>query len=78
MIYQIKVMLRGSQPLIWRRIQVSSDTTLAKLHRILQCMMGWEDTHLHCFMSRGTLRPTRGSAKVTRQTPMLGPRARRP
>jgi len=48
--YQIKVTLRDSQPPIWRRIQVRSDTTLAKLHRILQRVMGWEDTHLHQFV----------------------------
>jgi pRiA4b ORF-3-like protein len=52
-IYQIKVTLRDSQPLIWRRVQVSSDTTLAKLHRILQCVMGWEDAHLHQFVIQG-------------------------
>jgi hypothetical protein len=52
-IFQIKVMLRGSQPLIWRRIQARSDTTLAKLHRILQCVMGWEDAHLHRFVIHG-------------------------
>ncbi len=49
-IYQIKVTLRDSQPTIWRRIQVRSDTTLANLHRILQRVMGWKDAHLHQFI----------------------------
>src|SRR5437870_1459197 len=49
-IYQIKVALRDSQPPIWRRIQVRSYITLAKLHRILQCVMGWQDSHLHQFV----------------------------
>ena len=49
-IYQIKVTLRESLPAIWRRVQVRSDITLAKLHRILQRVMGWEDTHLHQFV----------------------------
>jgi hypothetical protein len=35
-IYEIKITLRDSRPPIWRRIQVRSDTTHAKLHRILQ------------------------------------------
>src|SRR5713101_7839663 len=48
-VYQIKVTLRGSHPPIWRRIQMRCDITLAKLHRILQCVMGWEDAHLHQF-----------------------------
>src|SRR5712692_1369899 len=52
-IYQINVTLRDSRPPIWRRIQVRSDITLAKLHRILQCVMGWEDTHLHEFVIQG-------------------------
>ena len=52
-IYQIKVTLRDSQPPIWRRIQVRSDITLAKLHRILQRVMGWEDAHLHQFVIQG-------------------------
>lgn len=52
-IYQIKVALSGSQPLIWRRIQVKSDTSLAKFHKILQRVMGWEDAHLHRFVIEG-------------------------
>jgi len=52
-IYEIKVTLRDSQPPIWRRIQVRSDIALAKLHRILQRVMGWEDAHLHQFVIQG-------------------------
>jgi len=51
-IYQIKVTLRGSQPPIWRRIQARTDTTLAKLHRILQRVMGWKDAHPHQIVIR--------------------------
>lgn len=53
-IYQIKVTLRHSKPPIWRRIQVPGDINLAKLHRILQVVMGWEDYHLHQFIVGGT------------------------
>ena len=48
--HQIKETLDDSQPLVWRRIQVKSDTTLATLHRTLQFVMGWKDTHLHQFV----------------------------
>ena len=51
-IYQIKVTLTDLQPPIWRRIQVRGDTTLARLHRILQAVMGWTDMHLHQFVIR--------------------------
>ena len=52
-VYQIKVTLKGSRPPIWRRSQVISDTTLAQLHRLLQCVMGWEDAHLYQFVVSG-------------------------
>ena len=52
-IYQLRVTLRGSRPFIWRQIQVRSDITLGRLHRILQVVMGWKDTHLHQFTIRG-------------------------
>jgi hypothetical protein len=52
-VYQIKVTLKGSKPPIWRRIQVTSETTLAQLHRILQRVMGWEGYHLYQFVVGG-------------------------
>jgi hypothetical protein len=52
-IYQIKVTLDDSKPPIWRRILVPNDITLAKLHRILQVVMGWSDYHLHQFIVGG-------------------------
>ena len=51
--YQLKVVLRGISPLIWRRVVVSSDTTLAELHDVVQVAMGWEDEHLHRFRVHG-------------------------
>jgi hypothetical protein len=39
-IYQIKVTLRDSKPPIWRRLLISSETTLAQLHDIIQVAMG--------------------------------------
>ena len=52
-VYQIKVTLKGSKPPIWRRIHVTSETTLAQLHRILQRVMGWEGYHLYQFVVGG-------------------------
>jgi hypothetical protein len=49
-IYQIKVTLKYSHPLIWRRIQVAGETTFHELHYILQRVMGWDDFHLHQFI----------------------------
>ena len=52
-VYQFKVVLKDSKPPIWRRIQLRSDTTLYKLHQILQVVMGWSDYHLHQFVIQG-------------------------
>lgn len=52
-IYQIKVTLKDIQPPIWRRVQVPSNISLNKLHRILQAVMPWDDYHLHQFIIGG-------------------------
>src|SRR5437762_1577200 len=48
-VYQLKVTLHESKPVISRRIQVTGNTSLAKLHDILQITMGWTNSHLHQF-----------------------------
>ena len=52
-IYQLKVTLKGSKPPIWRWIQVESGLRLGQLHAVLQCAMGWTDSHLHQFIHQG-------------------------
>ena len=46
---QLLVVLSGSDPPIWRRIQVSGEISLSALHLVLQAVMGWENCHLHEF-----------------------------
>jgi len=54
MVYQLKVTLQDSQPLIWRRVQVPANITLNRLHLILQYVMGWTNSHLYSFNIAGT------------------------
>lgn len=49
-VYVLKITLVGSKPPIWRRLRISGDATLAKLHDAIQIAMGWEDAHLFEFM----------------------------
>lgn len=48
--YQLKLSLSFSDPLIWRRIQVPGQLTLADLHRVIQICMGWSDSDTHQFL----------------------------
>jgi hypothetical protein len=51
--YQLKGVLLGISPMIWRRLLVRGDSTIADLHSIRQIAMGWTDTHLHQFRIQG-------------------------
>jgi hypothetical protein len=50
-LYQFKIVLLQTHPVVWRRILVK-DGTLDDLHRHIQRAMGWENLHLHEFLIR--------------------------
>jgi hypothetical protein len=52
-IYQLKDVLLGISPMIWRRLLVSGECTITDLHYILQIAMGWADDHLNRFRIYG-------------------------
>ncbi len=52
-VYQLKIVLRGVKPPVWRRVLVPKDCTIAVLHETVQIAMGWCDCHLHRFLIRG-------------------------
>jgi hypothetical protein len=51
MIYEIKIILKGSKPKIWRRVRINPNISLDDLHKIIQTAMGWTNSHLHHFIS---------------------------
>ncbi|WP_294531897.1 plasmid pRiA4b ORF-3 family protein [uncultured Rhodoblastus sp.] len=42
----VRIELEGSDPLIWRQVEVPTSVTLRTLHDIIQGTMGWFDYHL--------------------------------
>jgi hypothetical protein len=45
--------LCGVSPLVWRRLFVPNETSLAELHGILQTAFDWSGEHLHRFLIHG-------------------------
>lgn len=43
--------LEHVEPAVWRRFTLPSGTTLPELHEVLQDVLGWEDRHLHAFVT---------------------------
>ena len=48
-LYELKVVLDETKPIIWRQLEVPGDATLGWLHAVLQVTMGWTNSHLHQF-----------------------------
>lgn len=53
-VIELKVKLLGTAPPIWRTFAVPSGITLARLHDVIQVVMGWWNEHLHQFVAGGT------------------------
>ena len=52
----VHVVLRDTDPAVWRRLVVPGDLTLDRLHDVLQAAIGWHDAHLHRFFSSTSAR----------------------
>jgi hypothetical protein len=48
-VHQFLVALTGTNPLVWRRVQVPERYSFWDLHVAIQDAMGWKDYHLHEF-----------------------------
>ena len=66
-VYQFKVVLRGISPMIWRRLLLRSDHSIADLHYTIQIAMDWSDSRLHRFHIHGK---DYGVAHEDSRTPM--------
>jgi hypothetical protein len=52
-IYQLRLVLAGISPMIWRRLLVSNETTIAQLHQYIQVAFNWSGEHWHRFRIHG-------------------------
>ena len=52
-VYQIHIWIRHISPMIWRRLVMRTDSSLADLHDAIQIAFGWSDFHLHRFRIHG-------------------------
>lgn len=48
--YEIKVTLKYSNPVIWRKFIIPEKVSFKRLHDTIQFAMGWYDCHLHEFV----------------------------
>ncbi|XP_050528294.1 uncharacterized protein y4hQ-like [Daktulosphaira vitifoliae] len=60
-IFQFKIILKYTQPKIWRRIEVPEEFTFWELHSAIQDCMGWSGMHPHNFKA---LNPRTGRKDV--------------
>ena len=52
-VFELTVTLDGVEPAIWRRLLVPANLTLPRVHRLLNEVMGWTNSHLHAFEVEG-------------------------
>ncbi|MFB9408378.1 plasmid pRiA4b ORF-3 family protein [Dactylosporangium matsuzakiense] len=48
-VYQLKIVLSGVTPPVWRRLRVPGSIPLDVLHYSIQAAFDWDDDHLHTF-----------------------------
>ncbi|WP_400160444.1 plasmid pRiA4b ORF-3 family protein [Arthrobacter sp. BPSS-3] len=58
-VLEVRVDLVDSEPEIWRRFELRGSLALSQVHRVLQAAFGWEDAHLHRFVTSDPFAPLR-------------------
>lgn len=49
-VFRLRIELDRTEPLVWRRIELSTSATFWDLHVAIQDAFGWLDCHLHEFL----------------------------
>jgi hypothetical protein len=49
MLLRLRVSIVGSDPAIWRLLEIDPSLALDSVHEVIQTAMGWRDSHLHSF-----------------------------
>jgi len=52
-ILKLRIELEDIRPVVSRTVLIRASSSLATLHKLVQCAMGWEDCHLHEFVHDG-------------------------
>lgn len=64
--FQLKISLNYSDPLIWRRVLVPATFTFDNLHSTIQASFDWENDHMHEFTAGKAFR----GEKISGRTPL--------
>ncbi|HEV2295591.1 MAG TPA: plasmid pRiA4b ORF-3 family protein [Tepidisphaeraceae bacterium] len=69
----LKITLAGSDPKIWRRVEVHSGLTLHDLHHVIQRVFDWTDSHLYHFLVPPGGKLTRAALRDAKRYHVLPP-----
>lgn len=67
---RVMVSLEGSEPAIWRLLDLDASLTLDRVHEVLQAAVGWRDAHLYSLTDTDPyqrLRPVNGTLLEARR-----------
>ncbi|WP_240617880.1 plasmid pRiA4b ORF-3 family protein [Pseudarthrobacter sp. AG30] len=73
-VLEVRVALVDSTPEIWRRFELRGSLTLGQIHQVLQAAYGWEDAHLHRFVTSDPFAPLRPVDNEFPEVPQWLPR----
>jgi hypothetical protein len=70
---RLKITLAGSDPAIWRQVEVDSGLTLDDLHYVIQSVFDWQNEHLYHFLVPPEGKLTQKAMRNAMRYDMLGP-----